>query len=176
MQTHSVVPSPASESVQNKLPTSYNPNAKGVMGEVWKHHERVANRHVEIEELDDAIGQLNRSLNASSYQLLVLIREFDERAGWLKWSFTDGVAWLKWRCDLGTGAAREKLRMAHALKELPLMSEAFAVGNLSYSKVRVMTRVATAENEADLIEMARRMSVLHPVSYTHLTLPTIYSV
>ena len=157
MQTHSVVPSPASKSVQNKLPTSYNPNAKGVMGEVWKHHKR----HAEIEELDDAIGQLNRSLNASSYQLLVLIREFDERAGWVKWSFTDGIAWLKWRCDLGTGAAREKLRMAHALKELPLMSEAFAVGNLSYSKVRVMTRVATSENEADLIEMARRMSVLH---------------
>ncbi len=157
MQTHSVVPSPASESIQNNLPISYNPNAKGVMGEIWKHHKR----HAEIEELDDAIGRLNRSLNASSYQLLVLIREFDERAGWMKWSFTDGVAWLKWRCDLGTGAAREKLRMAHALKELPLISEAFAVGNLSYSKVRVITRVATAENEADLIEMARRMSVLH---------------
>jgi len=71
MQTHSVVPSPASESIQNNLLTSYNPNAKGVMGEIWKHHKR----HVEIEELDDAIGQLNRSLNASSYQLLVLIRD-----------------------------------------------------------------------------------------------------
>jgi len=68
MQTHSVVPSSASESIPNKLPTSYNPNAKGVMGEIWKHRKR----HAEIEELDDAIGRLNRSLNASSYQLLVI--------------------------------------------------------------------------------------------------------
>ena len=48
MQTPSVAPSPASKSVTNKLPTSYNPNAKGVMGEIWKHHKR----HAEIEELD----------------------------------------------------------------------------------------------------------------------------
>ena len=106
------------------------------MGEFWKRQERRAHRENDIEKLDDEIGRLNRSINASSYQLLVLIREFDERAGWLKWSFTDGVSWLKWRCDLGTGTAREKLRIAHALKELPLISEAFSNGNLSYSKVR----------------------------------------
>ncbi len=157
MQTRTDNPSRATESFQNNLPVSYNPNAKGVMGEFWKKHKR----HAEIEELDNAIGRLNRSINASSYQLLVLIREFDERAGWLKWSFTDGVAWLKWRCDLGTGTAREKLRIAHALKSLPLISSAFANGHLSYSKVRVMTRVATADNEADMIALAKRMSVLH---------------
>ena len=134
---------------------------KGAAGELWEHKQRVLNQRVAIEELDDAIGQLNRSINASSYQLLLLIREFDERAGWLQWSFNDGVSWLKWRCDIGTGTAREKLRIAHALKELPLISAAFAEGNLSYSKVRVITRVATPENEAELIELARRMTVLH---------------
>ena len=154
-------PSPASSTTKNKLPPNYNPNAKGVMGEFWKRQERRVCRKNGIDKLDDEIGRLNRSINASSYQLLLLIREFDERAGWLKWSFTDGVSWLKWRCDLGTGTAREKLRIAHALKELPLISEAFCNGNLSYSKVRVMTRVATAENEADLIALAKQMTVQH---------------
>jgi len=92
---------------------------------------------------------------------MVLIREFDERAGWLKWSFKDGLSWLMWRCDLSTNAAREKLRMAHALKELPLISEAFSKGELSYTKVRALTRVATALNEAELIDMAMRMSARH---------------
>jgi len=71
------------------------------------------------------------------------------------------LSWLKWRCDLSTNAARDKLRIAHALKELPLLSESFSKGKLSYTKVRALTRVATADNEADLIDMAMRMSARH---------------
>ena len=119
------------------------------------------NRRTHIDQLDRDIGRLNRRLNATSYQLLVMIREFDERAGWLRWSFTDGVSWLKWRCDLSTGAAREKLRITHALKTLPLTSQHFATGKLSYSKVRVITRIATTENEADLVNLAQRLTVKH---------------
>ena len=118
-------------------------------------------RHQEIEELDAAIGKMSRAINSANYDLMLLIREFDERAGWLKWGFKDALNWLKWRCDLSTNAAREKLRIAHALKELPLLSESFSKGKLSYTKVRALTRVATAENEADLIDMALRMSARH---------------
>lgn len=146
-----------SVSNDHRIPPKHPRPGKGVLGELQKHQQR----RVEIDELDKAIGKLNQSINASSYQLLLLIREFDERAGWAGWSFPDGVSWLKWRCDLGAGTAREKLRIAHALKELPLISGEFAAGKLSYSKVRVMTRVATSANESELIEMARRMTVCH---------------
>ena len=121
----------------------------------------VQKRRQEIEELDAAIGKMNHTINAANYELMVLIREFDERAGWLKWGFKDALNWLKWRCDLSTNAARDKLRIGHALKELPLLSEHFAAGKLSYTKVRALTRVATALNEADLIDMAMRMSARH---------------
>ena len=161
MQTPTHSSSKAQQSTNINHHYNHTRKNKGVAGEWREHIESVQNNRVAIDELDEAIGQLNRSINASSYQLLLLIREFDERAGWMQWSFPDGVSWLKWRCDLGTGTAREKLRIAHALKELPLISAAFAEGNLSYSKVRVMTRVATAENEAELIELARQMTVLH---------------
>lgn len=112
----------------------------------------------EIEEIDAAIGRLSRQMNAFNYELMIMIREFDERGGWLKWGFTDAVSWLRWRCDLSANAARDKLRVAHALKKLPVMSKAFEHGELSYSKVRSLTRIATSENEAGLIEQAAVLS------------------
>jgi len=121
----------------------------------------VSRRNFEIEELDAAIGKLSRQMNACNYQLMVMLREFDERAGWLKWSFTDCVSWLRWRCDLSANAARDKMRVAHALKTLPAMSKAFESGALSYSKVRSLTRIATVETEEELIDMALKLSSAH---------------
>jgi uncharacterized protein DUF222/HNH endonuclease len=111
-------------------------------------------RHSSIDELDRAIVNLSARINAASYELLVLIRRFDERAGWLKWGFSDCVEWLHWRCDLGFSAAREKVRVAHALKTLPAISLSFSQGELSYSKVRALTRVARPDNEDALMAFA----------------------
>jgi len=52
-------------------------------------------------------------------------------------------------------AAREKVRVAHALKPLPCISAAFASGELSFSKVRALTRIADPENEKELLDLAR---------------------
>jgi hypothetical protein len=112
-------------------------------------------RQSAIDELDRAIVNLSAKINASTYELLVLIREFDERAGWLKWNLECCSQWLHWRCDLSRSAAREKVRVAHALKGLPEISAAFSEGALSYSKVRALTRVATPANESALLGFAR---------------------
>jgi hypothetical protein len=114
----------------------------------------IADRRLAIDELDKSIVNLSARINASTYELLVLIREFDERAGWLKWGLQNCTQWLHWRCDLSRCAAREKVRVAHALKALPEISAAFSKGILSYSKVRALTRAATAMNEASLLEFA----------------------
>jgi hypothetical protein len=99
-------------------------------------------------------------MNAESYELLVLIREFDERAGWLKWSLSSCAQWLHWRCDLSLSAAREKVRVAHALKPLPAISKSFSTGELSYSKARALTRVADVENETDLLAFALKTTTM----------------
>ncbi|HET6629183.1 MAG TPA: DUF222 domain-containing protein, partial [Woeseiaceae bacterium] len=52
------------------------------------------------------------------------------------------------------GAARERVRVAHAMKTLPAIAMAFAKGRLSYSKVRALTRVAKPENEDELLTFA----------------------
>jgi hypothetical protein len=107
-----------------------------------------------IDDLDQAIVGLTARINAETYELLVLIRQFDERVGWLRWGFENCRDWLHWRCDLSLNAAREKVRVAHALKLLPTVSKTFANGELTYSKVRALTRVAHQGNEQELVEFA----------------------
>jgi len=107
-----------------------------------------------IDDLDQAIVTLAAHINAETYELLVLVRQFDERAGWLKWGLGNCAEWLHYRCDFSMNAAREKVRVAHALKTLPDMATAFATGDLSYSKVRAMTRVLGAHNEEELLSFA----------------------
>ncbi|MCH9004741.1 MAG: DUF222 domain-containing protein [Proteobacteria bacterium] len=109
---------------------------------------------VPIEDLDRAIVNLSARINAETYELIVLIRQFDERAGWLKWGLGNCAEWLHYRCDLSMNAAREKVRVAHALKTLPDIATAFATGTLSYSKVRAMTRVTNAGIEDALLSFA----------------------
>ncbi len=109
---------------------------------------------VPIDDLDRAIVNLASRINAETYELLVLIRQFDERAGWLKWGLGGCAEWLHYRCDLSMNTAREKVRVAHALKKLPGIAAAFANGTLSYSKVRAMTRVVGTHNENELLPFA----------------------
>jgi len=109
---------------------------------------------IPIDDLDRAIVNLSARINAETYELLVLIRQFDERAGWLQWGLGNCAEWLHFRCDLSMNAAREKVRVAHALKTLPDVATAFATGELSYSKVRAMTRVVGSHNEKGLLSFA----------------------
>ena len=111
-------------------------------------------RLLSIDELDRDIVTLSDRINAGTFELLVLIRQFDERAGWLKWGLANCAEWLHWRCDLSMSTAREKVRVAHALKTLPSITTAFSKGELSYSKVRALTRVARTDNEEDLLRFA----------------------
>ncbi|MGH8167999.1 MAG: DUF222 domain-containing protein [Woeseiaceae bacterium] len=110
--------------------------------------------HASIDDLDRAIGNLAARINASTHDFLVLIRRFDERAGWLRWSFDNCADWLHYRCDISRSAAREKVRVAHAMKALPAIAMAFAKGELSYSKVRALTRVARPDSEDELLTFA----------------------
>ena len=96
------------------------------------------NASAELERLGDEIAELSAHLDAASARLLDLIREFDARAGWNN-GFGSCATWLSWRVGLDLGAARERVRVAHALGTLPLLAQALARGELSYAKVRALT-------------------------------------
>jgi hypothetical protein len=107
-----------------------------------------------IDDLDHEICRLARQLNAQTYRMLRLVRDFDDRFGFAKWGFATCAEWLAWRCGLCLSAAREKVRTTHALRVLPATSTAFADGRLTYSKVRALTRVATEADEDLLLAYA----------------------
>jgi hypothetical protein len=99
-----------------------------------------------LDRLGDEIAELSVHLDAATARLLELIREFDTRGGWNN-GFRSCAAWLSWRVGLDIGAARERVRVAHALETLPRLARALERGELSYAKVRALTRVATPETE-----------------------------
>ncbi len=116
-------------------------------------------RGARLARLGDRIAELSARIQAATHELLVLIREFDEQEGW------DGCLtcahWLSWRAGLSPGAAREHVRVARALGELPKLSDAMRRGKVSYSKVRAVTRVATPENEQTLLDVALAGTAAH---------------
>ena len=113
-----------------------------------------------LDRLGDEIAELSAHLDAATAHLLDLIREFDARGGW-NTGFRSCAAWLAWRVGLDPGAARERVRVAHALGTLPLLARALARGELSYAKVRALTRVATPETEARLLAVGRAGTAAH---------------
>ena len=115
----------------------------------------------DLDRLGDRIAELSARIQAATCALLVLIRQFDEQGGWLAGGFSSCAHWLSWRTGLAPGAAREKVRVAHALARLPLISAAMRQGRVSYSKVRALTRVATPENEAALLDVALAGTAVH---------------
>src|ERR671937_800256 len=94
----------------------------------------------DLDRLGDEIAELSAHLDAATARLLHLIREFDARGGWNN-GFSSCAAWLSWRVGLDPGAARERVRVARALEHLPRLARALANGELSYAKVRTVTRV-----------------------------------
>jgi hypothetical protein len=106
----------------------------------------------------DEIATLAAQIDGATYRLLVLVRAFDTEEGWGFDGAQTCSHWLAWRVGWDLGTAREHVRVAHALADLPEISKTFEAGQVSYSKVRAMTRVATASNEALLLEFARHAS------------------
>src|SRR5256712_4750538 len=114
----------------------------------------------DLDRLGDEIAELSAHLDAATAQLLDLIREFDARSGW-NTGFRSCAAWLSWRIGLDPGTARERVRVARALGALPRLAEALARGELSYAKVRALTRVATPDTEERLVAVGRAGTAEH---------------
>jgi hypothetical protein len=115
----------------------------------------------DAEQLGAEITELCSYIYAAEHRLLTLIREFDTKEYWAQQGLCSCAHWLNFKCGISMGAAREKLRVAHALEELPKISEGFANGTLSYSKVRAITRIADESNEDYLLMIAEHGTAHH---------------
>ena len=112
-----------------------------------------------IDPLGDEIALLCAHISAATWKLLRLLARYDEEGRWE--GFRSCAHWLSWRTGISIGPAREKMRVARCLPALPLISGALQRGEISYSKVRALTRVATADNEAELLTFACHGTTAH---------------
>jgi hypothetical protein len=108
--------------------------------------------------LEREITTLASQIHAATCRWLELVAEYDAREGWAQWGCRSCAHWVAWQCGIAPGPAREHVRVARRLTELPLIRAAFAEGELSYSKVRALTRVENVEREQDLLDLARHTS------------------
>jgi len=115
----------------------------------------------DAEQLGAEITELCSYIYAAESRLLTLIREFDEKEFWAQQGLCSCAHWLNFKCGIGMNAAREKVRVAHALAKLPKIDKEFAEGALSYSKVRAVTRIADESNEDFLLMIARHGTAHH---------------
>jgi 5-methylcytosine-specific restriction endonuclease McrA len=108
-----------------------------------------------FEELEDELASLASHLYAGMCRWLDLVAELDRRGGL---SACTSAEWLAWRCGLTPRTAREHLRVARRLAELPLIRDAFGRGQVSFAKVRALTRIAEPESEQDLLDLALQLT------------------
>src|SRR5215470_17506906 len=113
---------------------------------------------VPLERLEAQICELAGHLAAATCRFLVLLADFDARRGWASWEMNSCAQWLSWKCQLSSGTAREHVRVARALRDLPVIRARFAAARLSYAKVRALTRIAVPATEAGLAEIAGPMT------------------
>ena len=112
-------------------------------------------------DLVNAITELAGHLNAAQARFLALLAELDRRDAWAEWGVRSCAHWLNWKCGLNLGAAREKIRVARALERLPRIAAAMAAGQLSYAKVRAMTRAADESTEEYFLQIALHGTAHH---------------
>ncbi|HEY1322054.1 MAG TPA: HNH endonuclease signature motif containing protein [Streptosporangiaceae bacterium] len=113
---------------------------------------------VPLERVEAQICELAGHLAAATCRFLVLLADFDARRGWASWEMGSCAQWLSWKCQMSSGTAREHVRVARALQDLPVIRARFAAAKLSYAKVRALTRIATPATESGLAELAGPMT------------------
>jgi hypothetical protein len=113
---------------------------------------------IPLHDLESELLGLAGHIAAAECRFLQLLAEFDDRGGWCGDGIRSCAHWLAWRAGMSLRTGVERLRVAHALRNLPRITEAFAAGKLSYSKVRAITRIAGTDT-ATLTRMAAEIAV-----------------
>jgi len=95
----------------------------------------------------------------SQYELVTLAAEFADSPEWVLTGSPTPAHWLAIIADVEPCTAREwiyllELGIGKKLRALPASADAFEASDISYSKVRALTRLATPENERELLDIA----------------------
>ena len=109
----------------------------------------------DAEVLGDEIAARAAGMTAALGEWLELVARFDATGAWSHFGALSCAHWLAWRCSLSPVTAREHVRVARRLGELPLIAAALRRGQLSFSKVRALVRFEHIADEEEVLQLAR---------------------
>src|SRR3954451_10832184 len=115
--------------------------------------QAVASAEVPLERLEAQICEGAAHLAAGVGRWLLLVGEFDARKGYERWECRSTAFWLNVHCGISVRTGQDQVRVGRALLDYPRIAEVLCRGELSYTKVRAITRVVTPETEATLLDL-----------------------
>jgi Domain of unknown function (DUF222)/HNH endonuclease len=118
------------------------------------HDQAAFESDARVERMD-RVAVLFSEITSATRAFLAALAESDRHRDWADEGFASCAEWLAWQLGINRNTANEKVRAARALERLPLISEAMSRGEISFTKVRALTRAATPDNEAELLEFAQ---------------------
>jgi len=104
--------------------------------------------------LTDQLEAVVETWAQSHCDLVALAAEFADSPEWILTGSPTAAHWLAIIADVEPCTAREWIRIGRRLAELPAIAYAFRTHAISYSKVRTLTRLATPDNEHELLDIA----------------------
>ena len=112
-----------------------------------------------ISDIGKRLKALSQDISSLNADLLELLVRYDELKGWESSGSKHCAAWMNYELGISPQLAWEYLRVGKQLRLLPTTQALFRAGKLSWSKVRLITRVADADNEKTLCHSALDASV-----------------
>jgi hypothetical protein len=101
-------------------------------------------------DLNDALT----TWSTSQRTVIGLAADFADSGEWMATGAVSAAHWIAGVADIEVCTAREWIRVGRRLRVLPLIADLFEADELSYSKVRTLSRIATPENEQQLAAIA----------------------
>jgi hypothetical protein len=109
-------------------------------------------------EVGDRICELSARVHATLSELVALVADFDNH-GWDGYGIRSCAHWLAINAGVDVWTGMEMVRVGHALSELPLLADVFASGELSFDKLRHITRVVQPADQELWPEVALHVGV-----------------
>jgi hypothetical protein len=106
------------------------------------HGERCHKIHRTLQRIVKARGALDAQEAAA-------LREAADLMLWRRYGCASLVDYMEREMGYTPRAALERIRVAKAIVHLPQIAEALSAGELSFSAARELTRIATADTEAE---------------------------
>ena len=106
----------------------------------------------------DELLAIGWAIGAHQYRVVHLAARFDEELDWYRGGYKSASHWIAEQLQIQSSTAREWIRVGHALRYLPLVDAAFAAQQISYAKVRILTRWTDEDTEERFLALANERS------------------